>query len=331
MHHPKTIGRPGLTLPPELIGTTAPVQRAADVARQAVESDDSVLIVAEPGFCPEGIARAVHEAGSRASDPFLKIDCADPRVAVVRQLFGSERTPRADYETAIAGSALAEVGKGTIFLADVGEMPTAAQLRLSRLMRDGEMRVRRSLSPIRFRLIASATPALEADVHQHRFRPELFRRLQQLRVDVPPLRDRPGDLPGVIDAVFDETCQRRNGRCALTPAARTALSALRWAGNLAELRASLERLVERCAGGVIRQEDVLADLQQLETRPRTAATTLASLREARQTFERDYIARVLDAHGWRMTDAARVLGIERANLYRKTRQLGITRLKPRTS
>src|SRR4029453_18576954 len=124
---------------------------------------------------------------------FLKVDCADSRGVVVRQLFGSERTPRADYETAMAGSALADVGKGTIFLADVGEMPTAAQLRLSRLMRDGEMRVRRSTTAIKFRLIASAPPSLEADVQQHRFRPELFRRLQRLRVDVPPLRDRPGD------------------------------------------------------------------------------------------------------------------------------------------
>jgi DNA-binding NtrC family response regulator len=331
MHQPRPKNRPELSLPAELIGVAAPVQRAADIARQATESDDSVLIVSEAGFCPEGIARAIHEAGRRASEPFLTIDCGDPRVTVVRQLFGSERNSRAEYETAMAGSALAEVGKGTIFLADIGEMPAAAQLRLSRLIRDGEMRVRRSTAPVKFRLIASAPPSLEADVHQHRFRPELYRRLQQLRIDVPPLRDRPGDLPNVIEAVFDETCHRRDVRCALTPAARTALSALRWAGNLEELRASLGRLVERCEGGLIRQEDVLADLQHVEARPRTVVSTLASLREARQTFERDYIASVLDAHGWRMTDAARVLGIERANLYRKTRQLGITRLKPRTS
>src|SRR5262245_46056730 len=107
MHHPKT--RPDLTLPAELIGTAAPVQRAADVVRQAVQSDESVLIVAEAGFSPEGIARAIHLAGSRASEPFLKIDCGDPPATVVRQLFGSERSPRADYETAMAGSALAEV------------------------------------------------------------------------------------------------------------------------------------------------------------------------------------------------------------------------------
>src|SRR5262245_13840411 len=331
MHHPKTVVRRDLTLPAELTGSSAAVQRAADVARQAVQSDESVLIVAEAGFCVEGIARAIHQAGARAAEPFLKVDCGDPGAAVVRRLFGSERSPRAEYETATAGSALAEVRKGTIFLADVGEMPATAQLRLSRLMRDGEMRVRRSMTPIRFRFIASAGPGLEADVQQRRFRQELYRRLQRLRVDVPPLRDRAGDLPNVVEAVFDEICQSRDLRCALTPAARTALAALRWAGNLEELRASLGRLVERCAGGLIRQEDVLADLQQLETRPRTALNARASLREARLTFERDYIATVLDAHGWRMTDAARVLGIERANLYRKTRQLGITRLKPRAS
>jgi len=115
----------------------------------------------------------------------------------------------------------------------------------------------------------------------------------------------------------------------LAPAARTALAALRWAGNLDELRAALARLVERCAGGVIRQEDVLADLQQMETHPRTGIQAFTNLREARQSFERDYIASVLESCGWRMTEAARILGIERANLYRKTRQLGITRLKPR--
>ena len=114
MHHPKAAVRPGLTLPAELIGAAAPVQRAADVARQAVQSDDSVLIVAEPGFCAEGIARAIHHGGSRASEPFLKVDCGDPGVAVLRQLFGSGRSPRAEYETATAGSALAAPSGGWI-------------------------------------------------------------------------------------------------------------------------------------------------------------------------------------------------------------------------
>jgi DNA-binding NtrC family response regulator len=329
MHHHATAGAASdLQLPVDLIGTGPSIRRAADVVRRAAGSGDTVLIVAEPGFNPERIARAIHHAGAHASRPFISIDCGDTPAAVVQRLFGAERKSRSQYETVTADSALAEAGEGTIFLADVSEMPAAAQLRLSRLLRDGEMRVRRSTAQVRFRLMASAAPGLGADVHQHRFRPELYRRLQRLRVDVPPLRDRSGDLPALIDAVLAEISASRSMACTLTPAARTALAALRWAGNIDELRDALARLLDRCDGSVIRQEDVLADLQHTHARPRRVHATLESLREARQTFEREYISTVLEEYGWRMTEAARVLGIERANLYRKTRQLGITRLKP---
>jgi DNA-binding NtrC family response regulator len=318
-----------MALPAELIGAAPSVQRAADAARRAADSDDSVLIVAEAGFCPECIARSIHQASPRASEPFIAVDCAEDHGAVLRRLFGTDRHAPVEYEVALGGSALAEVGRGTILLAEVSEMPAAAQVRMSRLLRDGELRVRRSIAPVRFRIIASAAPSLDVDVRQRRFRPELYRRLQRLRVDVPPLRDRLIDMPAVIDAALAEICRTRQIRCTLAPAARTALGALRWAGNLDELRRSLGRLVDRCTGGTIRQEEVLADLQQIETHSRGPIRAAASLREARQAFEHDYIASVLESSGWRMTDAARILGIERANLYRKTRQLGITRLKSR--
>jgi DNA-binding NtrC family response regulator len=317
-----------LHLTTDLLGTAPSVRRAAEVARSAARSDDTILIVAESGFSPERIARAIHDAGSRASQPFIAIDCGDSHLPVMQRLFGVEKSSRSEYETASADSALAQARAGTIFLAGIGDMPAAVQVRLSRLLRDGEMRVRKSTGPVRFRLMASTTPGLEADVREHRFRPELYRRLQRLRVDVPPLRDRAGDVPVLIDAMLSEICLTRETTCRLAPAARTALSALQWAGNLDELRRSLSRLVDRCDDGLIRQEDVLADLQQPQTRPRATPRALANLREARQTFEREYISTVLEEYGWRMTEAARVLGIERANLYRKTRQLGITRLKP---
>src|SRR5436190_15463039 len=250
MHQQSSKGLRGtIALPAELLGTAPSVQRAADVARRAAESDDSVLIVAEAGFCPECIARAIHQASPRASEPFIAVDCADDHAVVLQRLFGTDRHARADYEVALGGSALAEVGRGTILLSEVSEMPAAAQLRMSRLLRDGELRVRRAMEPIRFRVIASASPALEADVHQRRFRPELYRRLQRLRVDVPPLRDRTVDLPDVIDAALAEICCTRQVRCALAPAAKTALAALRWTGNLDELRGSLGRLVDRSVDG----------------------------------------------------------------------------------
>lgn len=329
MHHRANTGAESeVQLTTDLLGTAPSVRHAADVARRAARSDDTILIVAESGFSPERIARAIHQGSPRASQPFIAIDCGDSHMSVMQRLFGVGTSSRSEYETATADSALAQAGAGTLFLAGVGEIPAAAQVRLSRLLRDGELRVRKSTAPVKFRLMASTTPGLEADVHEHRFRPELYRRLQRLRVDVPPLRDRTGDVPVLIDAVLSEICLARETTCRLAPAARTALSALRWAGNLDELRESLARLVDRCGEGLIRQEDVIADLQQPQIRPRAAHPALASLREARQTFEREYISTVLEEYGWRMTEAARVLGIERANLYRKTRQLGITRLKP---
>jgi DNA-binding NtrC family response regulator len=312
---------------PELVGAASSVRQAAEVAARAAESDDAVLIVAESGFSAEAIARAIHQSGSRAGRPFIAIDCGDSHEPLMSRLFGADKASRSEYETVSPDSALAQVGTGTIFVAAIGEMPTAVQIRLSRLLRDGEMRLRKSIAPIGFRLIASTTPGLEADVREHRFRPELYRRLQRQRIDVPPLRDRAGDLPVLIDAVLGDIRRARDVSCQLAPAARTALAALRWLGNLDELREVLMRLVDRCGDGLIRQEDVLADLQEPQARPRPQPA-LASLRDARQTFEREYISTVLEEYGWRMTEAARVLGIERANLYRKTRQLGIARLKP---
>src|SRR4029079_12017556 len=123
-----------MRLPAELIGAAPSVLRAADVARRAAESDDSVLIVAEAGFCPGALRRSIHQASPRASEPFITIDCADDHASVVHRLFGTDRHTHVDYEVAHAGSAIAEVGRGTILLSDVSEMPAAAQLRMSRLL-----------------------------------------------------------------------------------------------------------------------------------------------------------------------------------------------------
>jgi DNA-binding NtrC family response regulator len=317
----------GILLPADLTGAAAAVRRAADVASRAADADEAVLIVAEPGFAPEGIARAIHQAGSRASRPFVAVDCSERVESLAARLFGNDKAVRAEYETVTGDSALALARAGTVFLGSVGEMPASVQVRLSRVLRDGELRIRKLTAPIRFRLIAAADPGLEIDVRAHRFRPELYRRLQRLRLDVPPLRDRAADLPLLLDTVFEQISRSRKVPCQLAPAARTALAALRWTGNLQELRDVLARLVDRCHDGLIRQEDVLADLQELHARPRPQPA-VATLRDARQTFEREYISTVLEEYGWRMTEAARALGIERANLYRKTRQLGITRQKP---
>jgi two-component system, NtrC family, nitrogen regulation response regulator NtrX len=309
--------------PPELVGTSPGVLLAADAAARTARSSDPMLIVAERGFSAERIARFVH---GDSPGPFLAIDCGGSGASVIRELFGASSS-REELETVDRASVFAQAQGGTLLLSNISELPAAGQLRLSRLLRDDEMRVDGKTVPIRTRVIASAYPGLEVEISEHRFRAELYERLQRMRVDIPPLRDRAADMPQIITTVLQDVCASRGTPRTLAPAALTALASLPWPGNLDELRLALDRLVDRVRSSTIRQEDVIADLRPSPSQARRAGS-LGTLREARLAFEREYIAAVLKEHGWRMSEAARTLGIQRANLYRKTRQLGIHRVKP---
>jgi DNA-binding NtrC family response regulator len=222
----------------------------------------------------------------------------------------------------------ARAGRGTIFIEGVGELSAGVQRRLARLLRDGEAKpAGRGAAPLEARVIASALPAIAADVREGRVRADLHRRLAAQELIVPPLRARPADFAALVPALA-ETISRGLDRPVptFTHPALTVLAALPWRRNVQELEALLERILRAVPDGGIKQEDVLAQLSFDGAFARRAPS--ASLREARLRFERDYIAAVLEQHQWRMSDAARALGIERANLYRKTRQLGISRGTP---
>jgi two-component system nitrogen regulation response regulator NtrX len=301
------------------------MRAAMDAVQRATAGTDPVLVVAERGFSADRIGRAI--AADRQT-PFLVLDCetASPE-SVLRDLFGRASGRRTDVETVEARSLLAGARAGTLLLEHVAQLPAAAQLRLWRVLRDGEVRIGAATLALDVRVVAAAQPGLDREVAEHRFRRDLYERLQRIRVDVPALRDRRDDLPAIIQAVLGEVCRTRGIARRLAPAALTALAALPWLGNVDELQAALHRLAGAVNGETIRQEDVLADLQPAPPAPPRFAIT-GTLREARLAFEREYIAAVLQEHGWRMSEAARTLGIERANLYRKTRQLGIARAKP---
>jgi two-component system response regulator HupR/HoxA len=221
-----------------------------------------------------------------------------------------------------ADSCIAAARGGTLFLQNVVELRASAQAKMARIARDGEVRIDGAPLATAIRLVASAPPEIDADVHAHRFRADLYRRLSALRIDLPPLRDRPDDVPALAVRLLEDACDAEGRpQRSFTQTALALVGALTWPGNLAELRAAIERVVVDAHDEVIQVEHLLPALH-LRRAPRAFVPT-GNLREARLKFERDYIASVLQHYDWRMAAAAQALGIQRPNLYRKARQLGI--------
>lgn len=308
----------------ELVGRSAVIGRVQELVRRSALLDSGVLIVGERGADVASVAHDLHAQSRPAAAPWITVECgASDAARLDRALFGA-RHGRAstDLESVAANSPIAAARGGTLFLQEVSELPAAVQARLARVVRDGEVRIDGEIAATAFRIIASAPPTIDRDVRENRFRADLFRRLAVSRIDLPPLRERLEDVPALAARLLDDL-SRRAGLPArsCTQAALALLSALNWPGNLAELRAVLDRVLSETGGEVIQIEHILPALQLDRASP--TFVPVGSLRDARLRFERDYIAAVLQHHGWRMADAAETLGIQRPNLYRKARQLGI--------
>jgi DNA-binding NtrC family response regulator len=323
------------------IARSAAMVDAVAGLEQALVADGGVIIRGERATGGDVFARAIHLASTGAgvcgvSDllaravettapngtPFVVFDCAVAN-GVARRLFGSdvERPGPEALEQVGDTSALCEALGGTLVLDNLAHLPSRLQLRLARILRDGEVRVAAMEKPVRVALrpIALIEPTDDEGVI-----PDLRRQLSQTIISIPPLRERREDLPALIRLQLADICAGLN----LPPkrASRQAvalLSALPWPGNLQELDGLLRVLVLKASDRVIRQADVLSNIR-LQGGPTTLMYG-GSLKQARARFEREYVASVLAQHHGRMTEAAKTLGIQRTNLYRKVRQLSVTR------
>jgi two-component system nitrogen regulation response regulator NtrX len=292
-----------------------------------------VLIAGEAGTGREAVARAIHAASSRAGEPFIAIDCAaDPHRRLSRLLTQFRRADsgrRAETVGAARtdhGAPLRGVDGGTLFLRNPFDLPIQMQAELARLLRDSAAVKSRDGRPVRLsvRPIAAVDSGFRARVDDGTVGPELYRRFSAVRIDLAPLRARPGDIPEFAQAVVDQVCQERHvATKRLTPAALALLSAFPWWGNVVELHDLLDAMVRRATDGEIDLQEVLRHVQL--DGARAVPVAVGTLREARSRFEREYISGVLARHNGRISTAAVDLGLERANLYRKMRQLGVRR------
>jgi two-component system nitrogen regulation response regulator NtrX len=319
-----------------VVGSSPAIRLVMDLVQRAAPGRCGMLICGERGTGREMIARAIHQHGTNRNAPFVKVDCASLAPEDVEQmLFGvlnkrAGAAERRSLEHIGRNSRVADAAGGILFLENITELPARVQGRLVRILRDREAFLddARDPAPLDIRPIAAVDgAAVQSAVEEGRLRPDLHERLSLIRVEVPALRQRREDIPVLATYFLKELC-KASGKPVktLTRPALTLLAALPWRGNALELRALLERLILLAPGGLIRLEDILAHTQLDGSVSPTGLD--ATLRQARAKFERDYIASVLQQHRGRIADAARVLGIQRTNLYRKIRRLNLIRPKP---
>ena len=297
-----------------------------------------VLITGESGTGKELVARAIHRESQLRERPFIKVNCAAiPPELIESELFGHERG-------AFTGAAARKKGLfeladgGTIFLDEIGDMSLSAQAKVLRVLQSGELSRVGSETTLKVdvRVLAATNRDLQAAVLGGQFREDLYFRLAVVPLRAPPLRDRAADIP-LLCKSFVTQIAHENGlhEKSLTPEAVEILSAYTWPGNVRELRNVVERLVilsEDSIGVGDLPEEIVAEVARGK-RPVQAVSALElppeaknlPLRELRDLVERQYVLAKLDENEWNISRTAQVLGLERTNLHKKMRALGIAR------
>jgi len=308
----------------------------------AAASPAGIMLTGEPGTGRGLVARAIHACAHDGTAPLVALDC---RVLLPaeseRALFGvpanggapgagtGPRRSAAGVEVVHPGSLLHAARVGTILFRNLDELPQRVQARLARLFRDREFKTRANGSAQFFaaRPTAIVEPGFHALVDEGRVRTDLYRRFAEFQIRVPSLRERREDIAALAQVFVSRACQALNiEEKAMDTAAQTVLAALPWRGNAREMKDLLEGLVRATPEGTITLRALLEHIT-LDAPNGVHSALGAPLRAARQRFEREYIAAVVAQHHGRIPDAAKSLGIQRTNLYRKLRALRLSHVE----
>ena len=309
-------------MPPALLGRTPSMTGVYKQIAHAASADAPVLIIGESGTGKELVARAIHQHGNRSSRPFVPINCgALTETLLESELFGHIK---GSFTGAVsdAKGVFQTAHTGTVFLDEVGEMSPALQVKLLRVLQEGEVRPVGSSRAVRtdVRILAATNVDVERAVTEGKFRQDLFYRLGVVIINLPPLRERREDIPLLIERFLKAACAKAAKQVELTPAAIEALSSYHWPGNVRELENMIERLVVFSRGSRIDAGDlpptVTPRAPVLEKRLFDDLPTL-------EQIERRYLLHVLEQVGNNRTRAAEVMGIDRRTLYRMAERFGI--------
>ena len=314
------------------VGSSPAATEVKRQARRAAQSASPVLLLGETGTGKELLAHAIHAASNRASGPFVGVNIAAvPDTLLEAEFFGVAPGAYTGADRKGREGKFKLADGGTLFLDEIGDMPPSLQAKLLRALQEGEIEPLGSnqLVPFDVRVVAATSRDLPALVREGRFREDLFYRLHVLPVRVPPLRERPGDIPALVE-VLGEDLALRNGTAPpeLLPDAMALLAGQPWRGNIRELRNVLEQAAMRSDSQSIDAEHLRMILREAGVEPAAPVSQasvvgvapgqeglLRPLAVQVAELERKAIAAAMEANGGNKLATARLLGISRATLY----------------
>ncbi|XYI00294.1 sigma 54-interacting transcriptional regulator [Sorangium sp. So ce1128] len=306
---------------PEIAGRSAPMRAVLALCERVAESDVTVTVTGESGTGKELVARAIHSGGPRREGPFVAVNCAAlPEALLESELFGHLKGAFTGAVRDHGGLFLSARG-GTLFLDELGEMPVAVQAKLLRALQERSIRPvgsDRSIPVPDVRVVCATNRDLREEVARGRFREDLYYRISVIEIRLPPLRDRPDDIPAIAQAIVEKLAARQ-GR----PAFRLSRGALRrlatygWPGNVRQLENVLSRACVLAPG----PEIGAADIQLPAAAPAPRGRSRADYRGA----EEERIRAALELSRWNVCEVSRSLGIPRTTLYRKLARYGLLR------
>jgi two-component system, NtrC family, response regulator HydG len=302
------------------IGDSVAMRRVYDLVHRVGASDASVLVHGETGTGKELIAKAIHDRSARKTGPFVAINCAAvPATLLESELFGHAKGAFTDARSARTGL-FQQASGGTLFLDEIGEMPIEIQPKLLRALQEKRVRPVGSNAEVPFdaRLVAATNRNLEDEVYEKRFREDLFYRINVVKIDLPPLRDRGADVLALARFFLDRAAARASSKplTLSTPAAEKLMS-YAWPGNVRELENCMERVVALARFDHVTVEDLPEKIRAYRAERFVVSADDTDEIVTIDELERRYIMRVLSLLGGNKSRAAQLLGLDRRTLYRK--------------
>ena len=310
----------------EIVWSGEAMRKVMAQIERVAASETRICILGETGTGKELVARTLHERSTRASGPFITLNCAAvPAELIESELFGHEKG-------SFTGAGARHIGKfeqaehGTIFLDEIGDMPLSMQAKLLRVLEENEVERIGGDKPIRVdvRVVVATHRDLNQLVQAGKFRQDLFHRVYVFPLQLPPLRQRREDIPTLVDHFVEQVCTQNGWKpMPFTTEAIHGLQAYAWPGNVRELRNAVERLMLLATEGEVGVGVVEMAIPQSATPGSDSTATAGPLSDRVQSFERQVILAELKRNHSHVTNTAKALGLERSHLYKKCEMLGI--------